>query len=285
MAHPHSPQPRHHRHPAAPAHGLAPVIAFTPLCTHLYPQNKEPLTQETVRKEFNEKTGQTADQAWGIARHTGWSAQNLHTTSPFVVHTPQISHSYSSPNHLNISLFPPLIPPPQILWDAKLLFPCITGGALPLCSNFLSPKSAAPMVTDFTPGHWGWALLRASLKRGPDRWWFLRTPQFRSNPTCHCASLALWVCASGPKVGWWLLGWAWQQLGRVLFGLPPLIFSLNLYHIPDSTQMHCSSKTAVAILDSSSTEASEVFECGQFLMWILAGTQNILLLLQNSEWE
>lgn len=62
--------------------------------------------------------------------------------------------------------------------------------------------------------------------------------------------MLLWVCVSAPKVGWWFLGWAWQQLGRVLFGLPTLIFSLNLYHIPDSTQTCCSSETAVAILDS-----------------------------------
>lgn len=47
---------------------------------------------------------------------------------------------------------------------------------------------------------------------------------------------------------------------------PTLIFSLNLYHIPDSTQTYYSSETAVAISDSSSTEASEVFECGQFLL-------------------
>lgn len=112
MTHPHSPQPRHHGHPAAPALGLAPVTALTPLCTHVYTQNKESLTQEIVRKEFNEKTGQTADQAWGMARHTGWPAHSLHT-SPFVLHTPQISHSCSSLNHLNISLFPPLIPPPK----------------------------------------------------------------------------------------------------------------------------------------------------------------------------
>ena len=51
------------------------------------------------------------------------------------------------------------------------------------------------------PGPWGWQLSWAALGGAGARAPFLRVHNFGS-PTCHCASLLLYVCGDEPFLGW-----------------------------------------------------------------------------------
>lgn len=127
----------------------------------------------------------------------------FYTTSPFYPLSPLFSHACSSPNHLDPSLSPPLIPslnmPWQIYHNHHTHFSCIPchvlqpcwwwPSALPWSARwFREPLQQVPCLC-LTPGQWGWRLSQDSLGTGWDRsvhssYWAIGVPPLAAVPLC-----------------------------------------------------------------------------------------------------